>query len=422
MTETHAERPAGQHLTAASGAVAGGILALGLPALAFRLGFVHAAVPVETLVYGLGILCAAFLLGAAGEAAEHDLPRSVSLAILALIAVLPEYAVDLLFAWRAGEDITYAQYAVANMTGANRLLIGVGWAAALVAFWAFHSGRSIRLPRSINVEIAVLAVASFYSLLIPLKGSISLLDTAVLFTLIGFYLYRIAQQPRVEPVLVGPIAAVASLPKWRRRAVVAALFTYAGVVILASAEPFADGLIHTGAELGIDEFLLVQWLAPFASESPEFLTAIYLVWRGNASGGLAVLISSKVNQWTLLIGSLAVAFSISGETLAGLPMDVRQREEVLLTAAQSVFAVMLILDRRLTPQHAIPLFGLFIVQFVFFTEAVRLVLSGVYFAIAAWLLLRRRAYLLLVIREGIFGGRLEDAADEQISDLRAAAG
>src|SRR5690606_7504494 len=153
-----------------------------------------------------------------------------------------------------------------------------GWAAVLLAFYVIRRGRVIVLPTSISVEVAILIVASLYSLSIPLKGSISLVDTVVLFSLIAFYLYRISQQPRGEPELAGPIAAVASLSKWRRRGVVAALFTYSGAVILASAEPFADGLIHTGVEFGIDEFLLVQWVAPLASESPEFLAAVYLVW------------------------------------------------------------------------------------------------------------------------------------------------
>jgi len=394
-------------------AVIAAFLLLGVPALVVRIGGIELPIAVHTLVFGVGILGAAFVLGAAGEAAEHDLPRSLSLAILAFVAVLPEYAVDLLFAWRAGTDITQAQYAVANMTGGNRLLIGVGWAGALAAFYFIHGGRVIRLPRSVNVEIAVLVIASFYSLLIPLKGSISLVDTAVLFSLMGFYLYRIAGQAREEPGVGGPMAIVTALTPWRRRLIVIALFVYAGVVILASAEPFADGLIHTGVEFGIDEFLLVQWLAPLASESPEFLAAIYLVWRGNASGGLTMLIASKVNQWTLLIGSLAVAFSISGQTFAGLPMDGRQREEVLLTAAQSLFAVMLILDRRLSPRAAIPLFGLFVLQFVLFSESVRLMLSGVYFLIAAVLLIRRRVFLVRAFREGILAPRTELAlADE----------
>ncbi len=59
-------------------------------------------------------------------------------------------------------------------------------------------------------------------------------------------------------------------------------------------------------------------LAPLASESPEFLAARYLVWRGAARYGMAALISSKVNQFTLLIASLPIAFKkLATLTLVG---------------------------------------------------------------------------------------------------------
>ena len=77
---------------------------------------------------GLSILGAAFMLSWACELAEREIPQAMALLLLALMGVLPEYAVDLHFAWVAGKDPTYAGYAVANMTGANRLLIGLGWA------------------------------------------------------------------------------------------------------------------------------------------------------------------------------------------------------------------------------------------------------------------------------------------------------
>ena len=65
------------------------------------------------------------------ELAERDIPQALAILFLALVSVLPEYAVDLHFAWKAGKDPSYAAYAVANMTGANRLLIGLGWAAVV---------------------------------------------------------------------------------------------------------------------------------------------------------------------------------------------------------------------------------------------------------------------------------------------------
>jgi len=53
------------------------------------------------------------------------------------VAVLPEYAVDFVFTWKAGSDPAYAPDALANMTGGNQLLIGVGWSmVVLMVKWA----------------------------------------------------------------------------------------------------------------------------------------------------------------------------------------------------------------------------------------------------------------------------------------------
>ena len=54
--------------------------------------------------------------------------------------------------------------------------------------------------------------------------------------------------------------------------------------------------------------------------------------------------SSKVNQWTLLVGTLPIVFAISSGTLHGLPIDAIQREELFLTAAQSFFAIAMLLE------------------------------------------------------------------------------
>lgn len=77
---------------------------------------------------GLAILGASFMLMWACEVAQMDIPQTLALAVVALIAVLPEYAVDMYFTWMAGQhpESNYAHYAIANMTGANRLLIGIG--------------------------------------------------------------------------------------------------------------------------------------------------------------------------------------------------------------------------------------------------------------------------------------------------------
>ena len=368
------------------------------PALYLRVTGSHIELVTDTALYGLAIVAAAFLLAWAAEAAEVDISQALAVAFIAFVAVLPEYAVDLTFAWKAGQDPEYAPFAVANMTGANRLLIGVGWSAVFFIFWMRTRGRVLSLGRGHALDVVALGAATLYSFTIPLKGSISLFDTVVLFAIFVAYMYGVSRAEGEEPHLVGPAAWLGGLSQKRRRAANAWLFIFAAVVILGSAEHFAEGLVESGTKLGIDEFLLVQWLAPLASESPEFLIAGILAFRGRAAVGLAALLSSKVNQWTLLVGGLPVAFSISGETWGGLPLDGRQVEEVLLTAAQSLFAVAVLINLSLGRREAGALLGLFLIQFLIPISEVRLAIAGIYLVLAALLMVRERRDLRQLIR------------------------
>ena len=103
-------------------------LVLPVPWLVVRFGGLAVTPPFVAVLTGLAILGAAFLLSWAAELLQIEVSQALALAVLALIAVLPEYAVDAVFAYEAGRDPLVAQqgYAVANMTGGNRLLIGLG--------------------------------------------------------------------------------------------------------------------------------------------------------------------------------------------------------------------------------------------------------------------------------------------------------
>lgn len=361
-----------------------------VPALYLRFTGTHIELVTGTALYGLAIVAAAFLLAWAAEAAEVDISQALAVTFIAFVAVLPEYAVDLTFAWKAGQDPEFAPFAVANMTGANRLLIGLGWSMVFFIFWLRTRGRVLSLGRSHALDVVALTAATLYSFTIPLKGSISLFDTVVLFAIFFAYMYGVTRAEDAEPHLVGPAAWLGSLPRRRRQLANAWLFVFSAGIILASAEHFAEGLVESGTKLGVDEFLLVQWLAPLASESPEFLVAGILAFRGRAAVGLAALLSSKVNQWTLLVGSLPVAFSISGETLGGLPLDGRQTDEVFLTAAQSLFAVAVLISLSLGRTQAIALLCLFMIQFLIPIGEVRFAIAVVYVVLALFLVVSRR--------------------------------
>ncbi len=350
---------------------------------------------------GIAIVGAAFLLSWSVELGEQDMPQSLALLVLALVSVLPEYAVDLTFAIKAAEDPQYGHYAVANMTGANRLLIGLGWTSVvLVACWRART-QSLLIPVHHHLEMRFLLYSTLYSFTIPLKGELNLIDAIVLLSLFIAYVVAASKGHRGDSELAGPAAWIdAKTNTLGRRVVAIALLVYAALAIFLSAEPFAESLVELGHGLPIDEFLLVQWVAPLASESPEFLVALMFAWRMRGDLGIGALISSKVNQWTLLVGALPIAFMLASGALNGLPLDSRQSEELFLTSAQSLLALILIVDLDFSRVEAISLTGLFSVQLVFPDAEVRLAFGVLYIVLALGLLAqsqpRRQAIFALL--------------------------
>lgn len=362
--------------------------AVALPGLALRLGPFAADDPVRALLFGIAIVGAAFLLSWAAEVVQLDVSQGLALALLALIAILPEYVVDASFAWLAAEDPAYAGYAVANMTGANRLLIGLAWPLVVAIVWLRTRQREIELEPSHGLELVALLAATAYAFVLPFKGNISLVDCAVLAAIFAVYVWRLARLPAEEPHLVGPARTIAALPTGRRRGLTGLLAVVAAAIVLLVAKPFATALVATGTDLGVDEFLLVQWLAPLASEAPEFVVVGIFAWRAAGQAALGTVVSSKVNQWTLLVGMLPLVYAVALGAVEPLPLDARQEEEILLTAAQSLFAVSLLLDRRLSLRGAGLLFALFGVQFLWPDTRVELSVLYVGLAVAVAFLTR----------------------------------
>ena len=416
------------------------VTAIALPGVILRLTSTHVSSALAAVIFGLAVVSAAFMLAWAAEAIQLDISAGLALAVLALIAVLPEYAVDFVFTNKAGN--TYAKYnacvapnapkdftnnchlALANMTGGNQLLVGVGWSMVVllavgraktlkrkgVDLSAEHDvdEHQVNLERSHAIDISFLILAAVYGLTLPLRSSLSLIDAVVLVSIFVAYLIRIAGSPAEEPHLVGPALLIGNLAQRKRRITVAIMFLVAAGIILLVAEHFAEALVDTGTEFGISEFLLVKWLAPLASEAPELLVAGLFAWRLNANSALGALISSKVNQWTLLVGTLPIVFAISSKSLHGLPLDSLQRSELFVTAAQSVFAVAIVADRSMSKREAQGLLSIFIVQFVMqgvlkgdVEEISRVVVGVLYLVGAAVIIARKRAYVRPLLTDGL---------------------
>jgi len=332
---------------------------------------------------GISIIGAAFVLSWGAELAERDIPRSLALIALALISVLPEYAVDLNYAWDAGQNPAYKDLPVANMTGANRVLIGIGWPLVALVFYFKFRRNDVPVDRSQSLELSLLLLATVYSFILPIKGTLSLYDMVIFFAMFLLYAGRAAGGERHEVELEGIARVIdAKFGNGARRLIVIAMFAFSGYMIWLAADPFAEGLRLVGENLGVPPFLVVQWIAPLASESPEVVIALLFALKGKGSTGIGALISSKVNQWTLLVGAIPLVYAISAGGLIPLDLDSRQREELLLTSAQSLFAAIVISDFRFSLKEAMLLFVFFIGQFIFPTENERYIFSGIYIVAA----------------------------------------
>lgn len=343
-----------------------------------NIDFEHNVVPfppyVIALVTTIAIFSASFILTWACEVLQLDIPQALAILLIALIAVLPEYAVDMYFTWMAGQhpESEYVHYAIANMTGANRLLIGIGWSAVILLF-VYKFKQKIVLENTYKSEIFFLMIATAFALTIPLKGHLNLIDTVVLFGIFVWYILIAIKKPVADEEVEGPAKAIANLPKAQRRIVTWGLIFIAGIVIFADAELFSESLVKTGTMFGVNEFLLVQWLAPIASEAPEFIIALTFAIRGSAGMALGALISSKLNQWTLLVGMIPLVYTVSYTTAdhehattffnTVMPLASIQMHELLLTAAQSAFAIALIVGLIVGKKEAFFLLTLFLLQF-----------------------------------------------------------
>jgi cation:H+ antiporter len=397
-------------------------------------------------VAGLAVLGASFLLAWGAETAEKDVPRAFAIAVLAVLAVAPEYAVDALYAFQAGRgDAASGNLAVANMTGANRILIGLGWSG--IALFTVYKAKTttdtavetrsgfladrVNLDRDISLEVMFLFAATIWAFFVPLGDGIDAIDA---FVLVGIYILYIAVILRgeVEEVeeQVGVPAYFQAFTRTLRVPIVLGLFIYSGLMIFTAVEPFAHGLEVLGEDFGIPAFFMVQWVAPLASESPELIVVAYLVNKARSTAGFNALISSKLNQWTLLIGTLVVVYSIGFGAYGALPFDQKQAAEIWITAAQSYFALAILVNFNISLREAVSMLGLFlsqvILEFLLIREAIPevitsyellIVYTGVYLVLGTAMFVQRRDSLRQLIGQAnrtvrtAFGGT--DARVEQ---------
>ena len=327
--------------------------------------------PLSALWTFPSILLSAFVIAWGAEAAQFLISQGLALAILAWLQTMPEFAVEAVIAWGAGKDPSQTHLAIANFTGSLRLLVGLGW--PLVYFTAAVFRRSfvnVILDEEHSVEIFGLLLPILYFVFIWWKGTLTLWDA---FPLSGFYilylwvLWKIPPREEDEEALedlgIVPRKVLALQPPRRGFAIVA-LFVAGGLLLYFAAHPFLNSMLAIATSLGVSTFVFVQWVAPFLSEFPEKLSAFYWARKVNtANTALMNMVSSNINQWSILSAMIPVLFVISAGHVKPLVFDQLQRQEILLTILQSFLGFLLLLNLDLRFHEALVLFVFWVIQF-----------------------------------------------------------
>jgi len=319
---------------------------------------------------------AAFLVAWGAEAAEFLISQGLALAILALIQTMPEFAVEAVIAWKAGKDPDMVHLAIANFTGSLRLLTGLGW-PMIYGVAAFYSRKrhnkklgSLVLHDDHAVEVIGLLPPLAYFVVVWAKGSLSLVDAAVLTSTYAAYLWVLLKMPVREEMIeqdeeIPRVSRWAlSFKGWKRWAAVGSLFVAGGAAIFLVAEPFLASMMSLAVTFGISQFVFIQWVAPFLSEFPEKTSAFAWARRvTRAPVALMNMVSSNINQWGVLSALLAVIYCWSKGDTSPLPFDDFQRLEILLTILQAFLGWIFLSSMSLAAYEAVGLFALWVLQF-----------------------------------------------------------
>jgi cation:H+ antiporter len=315
------------------------------------------------------ILASAFVVAWGAEAAQFYISQGLALALLAWIQVLPEFAVEAVISWRRDVPLM-----TANFTGALRLLTGLGWPMIWIVHAVSRRRRGLRdvwppihLEEEHAAEVVGLIPPLVYFAWIIFKGTLDCWDAAVLLAFYAGYLMVLNRIPPKEHEEIEDVAAVARavvrLDSRRRRLALVGLFLAGGAGIYLTARPFLESMVGLATVLGVSQFVFIQWVAPFLSEFPEFVSTSY--WarsRGKAGMALMNMVSSNINQWTVLAAMIPIVYSLSLGHPAAVPLQ-EHRVELMLTLLQGALGLVLLANFTFHAYEALGLFALWFAQF-----------------------------------------------------------
>jgi cation:H+ antiporter len=328
------------------------------------------------------VLGSAMLIAWGAEAAQFLISQGLALAILAWLQTLPEFAVEAVIAWDAGKVVAADPNAphatalmTANFTGSLRLLVGLGWPMIYVTAAIFYRRRTkkrlgeIVLENEHAVEIVFLLISIAYFFIVWFKGTLNWMDTIALTVIYLVYLYFLNKIPPQGEEKMEDLDRIPRFILRQRRmtrnAMIGSLFAGGGLILYFAAHPFLESLKAIAVGLGLSTFVFVQWVAPFLSEFPEKVSAFNWARRvTTAPIALMNMVSSNINQWTMLAAMLPIAYALAIGRWTTIDFDQHQEVEILMTIGQSLLGALLLANMRFSWWEAALLFLLWVIQFV----------------------------------------------------------
>jgi cation:H+ antiporter len=351
------------------------------------------------------VISASLLIAWAAEASEFSISKGLALALVAIVQTIPEYFVEGTIAWKAGKDPLnctvdcWVPNVIANFTGANRLLTGLGWPLIMftVMIQKRRNGRtgptSIALRKEQSVELVFMLGSSLYYIFVMIRGELSLLDSLILSVIFVGYMWLLFRLPSekegADEVLEGPPRALMEVkPVAVRLAAIIGLFVFAGLTFVFVTDSFVESIRTIAVSLLVPflgsgaVFFSIQWIAPVLSEFPEKISAFN--WARTirlAPTALLNFMSSSVNELTALVALIPIVFVISAGSVTGTIPIGQHDVEIFLTMAQSLYACAALLDLEYNVSDATILFTLWVVSTAI--VELRLVVGIIFLVLAA---------------------------------------
>src|SRR6266566_5011953 len=244
---------------------------------------------------------------------------------------------------------------------------------ALAALWTFPSMLLSAFLVAWGAEAAQFLISQGLALAILawLQTLPEFAVEAVIAWYVGYLWILMRNPPReVESLEHAPVVSrwAYRQPGWKQTMAIGGLFVVGGALLYVTAHPFLDSMIAVAAAVGISQFFLVQWVAPFLSEFPEFVSTFGWARRvTHAPMALMNIVSSNINQWTILAAMIPIVYGWSHlqhhGVWADFTFDIAQRNELALTLLQTLLGVLLLANMEFDWLEAAALFVLWAVQF-----------------------------------------------------------